>query len=345
MASGASQDLPILFGCGNIGDKDTEHGINLNTPEQLQPLLDTFRAHGHKTIDTSRQYPNTNPGGSETLLGSIDLSWAAIDTKVLSTPGGHAPDNIASSITSSLAALKIPQLNTIYLHFPDRTIPLTSSIPAIASAVLQGQARRWAISNYSVAEVSQIISICKSHDPPLPVPHCYQGHYNALTRHAEPDLLPTLRQHGIAFYAYSPAAAGSFGGPLSNTSSSSPSSTLTGGSRMHLQNPLGAITREFYGKGPQQTAIARVRELAAQHSITSGHEVALRWVQHHSALDARLGDAMVVAASSAPQLEQTLSGLEKGPLPTEVVEAMEDVWRAAKETAPAYSPFLEDRKW
>ena len=292
MGSVGKQDLQIIFGAANVGDTDTTHGIKLNTVEQLQPLLDTFRAHGHTTIDTSRGYPNSNPGGSETLLGKSDISWAQIDTKVISTPGAHAPDQIAASISDALAALKVPQVNTIYLHYPDRTIPLSQVIPAIASAVSKSQARRWAISNYSAAEVDEIVSICKSHS--LPLPHCYQGHYNAIARLAETGLLPTLRKHGIAFYAYSPAAGGAFGTSTSSTSTTN--DELSGGSRMHLQNPIGAIMREFYGKAGQQAAIARARALAEHHGIASGHEVALRWVQHHSALDAAKGDAMVVAA-------------------------------------------------
>lgn len=324
-----NESLQIIFGGGNIGDKDTSNNVKINTLDQLQPLLDVFRAHGHGTIDTSRHYPNANPGGSEALLGASDLTWTNIDTKVTSTPGAHAPDKIAESITASLAALKIPQFNTIYLHFPDRTVPLITVVPAIASAVQCGQARRWAISNYSAAEVDTIISICQTHS--LPPPHSYQGHYNALTRHAETDLLPTLRRHNIAFYAYSPAAGGAF----------SPS----GSSRMQQTDQVGAVTRAFYGKSAQQAAITHVHELAAKYSITSGHELALRWVAHHSALSPEHGDAMVVAASSAAQLEGTLTGLERGPLPGEVVQAMERAWETAKETAPAYSPFLEDLKW
>ncbi|KAK5046084.1 hypothetical protein LTR84_008541 [Exophiala bonariae] len=346
MAPDGKQKLQIIFGCGFIGDKDTTYGVKLNTLEQLQPLLDAFRAHGHTTIDTARGYPITNPGGSETLLGSSDLSWAQLDTKVISTPGAHAPDQIAASIADSLKALQIPQLNTIYLHFPDRSVPFSQTVPAIASAVLNSQARRWAISNYSAAEVDEIVSICKSQS--LPLPHCYQGHYNALTRHAESRLLPTLRKHGIAFYAYSPGAGGSFGAPPSPTSTTTAATrddSTAGGSRILLDNPVGAIMREFYGNDAQQRAIARVRALAEKHDIASGHEVALRWVQHHSALDASKGDGMTVAASSVAQLEKTLTGLERGPLPEEVVRAMEEAWEASKETAPDYSPFLEERKW
>lgn len=326
MGSTSNQSLRVILGGGTMGGKEGSSHAKVNSPESLQQLLAVFRAHGHNTLDTSRAYPSSNPGGSEALLGTTDLSWAKVDTKVTSTAGSHASDKIASSISTSLATLKIPQINTIYLHWPDRTIPLPTVIPAIASAVQNGHARHWAISNYSTDEVTQIVEICKSHS--LPLPTCYQGHYNALTRRAEESLLPLLRRHNIAFYAYSPAAGGALGA----------------NSRMQRDDRVGAITREFYGAPKQQAAVAQVQELARREGI-SGHEVALRWVQYHSALDAALGDAMVIAASSATQLEDTLVGLEKGPLPEDVVAAIEQAWEEAKETAPDYSPFLEDRKW
>lgn len=326
MGSASNQTLKVILGGGNFGANESTSYSKVSSPEELQPLLDVFRSHDHDTIDTSRHYPISNPGGSEALLGSTDLSWANVDTKVISSAGGHDPYKIANSITESLTILKIPQIHTIYLHWPDRTIPLTTVVPAIASAVQRGEARQWAISNYSTTEVSTIISICTSAN--LPFPTCYQGHYNALARRAEASLLPLLRQHSIAFYAYSPAAGGALG---ANT-------------RMQRTDAIGAITREFYGAPAQQAAVARVQELARREGL-DGHEVALRWVQHHSALDVARGDAMVVAASSAAQLESTLVGLEKGPLPAGVVAAIEEAWESAKETAPDYSPFLEDRMW
>lgn len=66
----------------------------------------------------------------------------------------------------------------------------------------------WGISNYTIEDVEQIAAICKAKGYPLPV--AYQGLYNALSRRMEESLLPVLRKHNIAFYAYSPAAGGVF---------------------------------------------------------------------------------------------------------------------------------------
>jgi aflatoxin B1 aldehyde reductase len=74
--------------------------------------------------------------------------------------------------------------------------------------VKEGKMEKWAISNYTIEETKQILEMCEKNGYPKPA--VYQGHYNALTRKMEDELLPLLREHGVAFYAYSPGAGGAF---------------------------------------------------------------------------------------------------------------------------------------
>ena len=204
----AGTPLPAILGCGTIGDP-ADSSVTISTVEQAQAWLNVFRSHGHDTIDTARRYPSPAPGTSEKLLGQTDVaSWATIDTKVFSNPGDHAPEKIGESISGSLADLKVSGVHINYCHFPDRTSSLEGMCKAMAAGVAAGQMKHWAISNYSIDEVESIVSICKEQNYPLPV--VYQGIYSALARKMEDGLLPALRKHNIAFYAYSPAAGGAF---------------------------------------------------------------------------------------------------------------------------------------
>lgn len=75
-------------------------------------------------------------------------------------------------------------------------------------------------------------------------------------------------------------------------------------------------------------------------------EIALRWVRHHSALNMKETggrDGVIVGVSSFDQLQQNLTDLEKGPLPEEVVKALDEAWLMAKATAPEY--WLLDLKY
>lgn len=63
-------------------------------------------------------------------------------------------------------------------------------------------------------------------------------------------------------------------------------------------------------------------------------EVAIRWLQHHSALSP--DDFIVIGASKVSHVEQNCADSEKGPLPEEVVEAAEKAWIMAKARSPVY---------
>lgn len=73
--------------------------------------------------------------------------------------------------------------------------------------------------------------------------------------------------------------------------------------------------------------------LLRRHGV-AGHAVALRWIMHHSALDGGKGDGMTMGASNDWQLEENLKYCQQGPLPDEVVKAIEDSWVVMKPVAP-----------
>jgi aflatoxin B1 aldehyde reductase len=72
-------------------------------------------------------------------------------------------------------------------------------------------------------------------------------------------------------------------------------------------------------------AVDRVIELVSKQGI-NGHAAALRWTVYHSKLQADLGDGIIVAASSVAQLESNFGFIEQGPLPTEVLDAIDEVY-------------------
>lgn len=151
-------------------------------------------------------------GNSESRLGSVEAGKRfLIDTKVKSwEPKSHTKENVLRDIDQSLEKLRIPQINLEYLHVPDRTTPFQEACEAMDEAHKAGKIKSWGLSNYKAEEVQEIVDICEQHG--YVKPSVYQGHYNALVRGGEKALFPTLRKHGMAFYAYSPAAGGFFAG-------------------------------------------------------------------------------------------------------------------------------------
>lgn len=300
-------------------------------------MLQVFTSCGHDTIDTARRYPPGAPGTSESLIGeALELlntsapihppataTQILVDTKVLSNPGCHAPEKIAESVRTSLASLRLKALHTIYLHFPDRSVPLRDPVSALSHTVAAGLAVQWGLSNYTLAEVREVLALCDANG--WVRPRVYQGEYSALRRGIEDGdgdgagageaMLAYLHREGFAFYAFSPAAAGVF----------SPTS-----SRIGAATPVGDIVRSRFGSAEALAAVQRVRDAAAEECL-GGHEVAIRWAFWDGALDGRFGDAVIIGAGSEAQLKETCDFIQKGGLDGGLRGVVDAVWETVRE--------------
>ena len=88
---------------------------------------------------------------------------------------------------------------------------------------------------------------------------------------------------------------------------------------------MGQAYASGYLKENIIATVDRAIALVEKHEI-NGHATALRWTVYHSKLEANLGDAIIVAASSVAQLESNLEYIKQGPLPLDVSEAMDKIY-------------------
>ncbi|KAH9902143.1 aldo/keto reductase [Xylariomycetidae sp. FL2044] len=294
---------------------------SIETPDEVNSFLGAFAAHGHTHIDTSRMY-----GDAEARLGAVGAGKRfSIKTKVMSwQPGFHAKGRVLAEIDASLAALRLEQLEIDMLHVPDRTTPFTEPCEAMDEAYRAGKIKAWGLCSYTAAEVEQICGICEQRG--LVKPSVYEGHYNLLVRGMEEDLLPVLRKHGMAFHAFSPAGGGFFAGNLRKP---------VPGGRFDNSNPTGQMWVKHWDKPAIHAAADKALEVAARHGI-SGHEAALRWTVYHGVLDKEHDDGVILGASSTAQLESNLDAIEKGPLPKEVIAALETAREEVKYEVPPH---------
>jgi aflatoxin B1 aldehyde reductase len=96
--------------------------------------------------------------------------------------------------------------------------------------------------------------------------------------------------------------------------------------------------RERYFKDATFEALRLIEPVAQKHDLTL-LEIALRWCIHHSDLKTRVkggNDGVIIGVSSFAQLEGNLKDLEKGPLPEDVVKALDEAWLISKATTPNY---------
>jgi aflatoxin B1 aldehyde reductase len=310
------QPPKIILGCASWGSP-SDPATKFQTPTEGLPILTTLLSFRHNTIDTSRRYPATAPGTSEEVLGqTLPLlpkggGEIDIDTKTLSAPGCHKPDVLRKSIADSLSALGVKSVNSIYLHFPDRSVPLSDPVSTLSDAVRQGQAKRWGLSNYTVEDLGEILRLCDEHG--WVKPGVFQDAYNPLNRKSE-GIIELCHRNGLAFYAYSPGASGVL----------SPSST-----RLQADNYIGNATRNLYSNTQMEAVIDRVRKEAELKGM-NGHEIALRWTVWDGMLDGEEGDGVVLGCSSQRQLRESLEWVKKGPLDEELRELVGSIWESVK---------------
>lgn len=307
-------------------------GVRVSTHADAEALLDVFQKHGHVEVDTARTYGN---GSCEEFLGAIGWQDRSLQmaTKLYPTARvdmkwmfegefTHSPSSLRRGLMDSLKALNAKKVDLFYLHGPDRKVPFEETLGEVNKLHQEGFFERFGISNYQSWEVAKICEICKANN--WVMPNVYQGLYNAYHRVVEGELVPCLRHYGISFYVFNPLA----GGLLTSRYHRGQIEFETG-ERFDPSTRQGQFHRNRYWNDANFAAVENLRPIISQHGISES-EAALRWLAHHSALKKDLGDAVVVGASSKAHLEENLAALGKGPLPDDVVAALDAGWAHTK---------------
>ncbi|KAJ5757209.1 aldo/keto reductase [Penicillium nucicola] len=321
-----SSDLKIVFGAMTIGQAGLP-GCRQTTPKEVKDVLDKFQQHGHREVDTSRIYAQ---GTSETFLGNS--SWQErglkMQTKIYPSAGKimgdtenytFSPEDLRRALTASLEALQCDQVDLWYLHAPDRKTPLEVTLCEVNRLHGEGKFKRLGLSNFMSWEVAQVCEICDRHG--WIRPSVYQGIYNPVHRAIEAELLPCLRNYGIALYAFQPLAGGVLTGRYQYDTTS-----FEAGSRYDPNNKQSATMNARYWDKTTFEALNIIQKAAEKHDL-SVPECAFRWLVHHSQLNSSHGDALIIGASSVVQLENNLADIEKDTLPDDVLQALEEAWQ------------------
>jgi aflatoxin B1 aldehyde reductase len=107
------------------------------------------------------------------------------------------------------------------------------------------------------------------------------------------------------------------------------------GSRFDPKGVQGRHFRRWYWNEAYFNALDVIRPVAKKLGMTTA-EAAVRWANHHSLMMREHGDAVIIGASSAAQLEVNLTNLEMGPLPEEMVKAFDEGWEIVKGVCAPY---------
>jgi len=321
--------LNIVMGTGNVGEAG-KSGVRIHDVNELGGMLDILQAHGHSKVDTSRVY---GEGTSEEYLAKVDWQrrGLSVDTKLFPVKEEifHTPEDLRKHLLKSLDALGTKKINTWYLHGPDRSTPYEVTMKAVDELYKEGYFERFGLSNFASWEVAEIVGICRANGYIQPT--VYQGLYNAIHRKVEPELFPCLRKYGISFYEFNPLAGGLLTGRYVDATDH-----VEEGARFDSDKGFGQLYRKRYWNEHNFQALRIIRDAAKKAELTMP-EVALRWLSHHSLLKREAGDGVIIGASSIQHVAQNLSDFEKGPLPDDVVKALDEAWIIV---APYATPYF-----
>lgn len=118
------------------------------------------------------------------------------------------PEYVRKALASSLTRLAVDTIDLWYAHYPDPATPIEETVGAMADAVHAGKVRYLGLSNVTAEQVRRAHKV-------HPI-SAVQYEYSLWRRDAEADLLPTLRELGIALVGWSPLGSGFLTGTVSN---------------------------------------------------------------------------------------------------------------------------------
>ncbi len=217
----------------------------LDTADMYGPFTNE-RLVGRAIADRREQVVVATKFGNERRE---DGGWVGINGK---------PEYVRSACEASLERLGVDHIDLYYQHRVDKTVPIEDTVGAMAELVSEGKVRYLGLSEASPQTIRRAHAV-----HPITA---LQSEYSLWTRDPEEEILPTVRELGIGFVAYSPLGRGFLSGKYKQ-----PEDLPEDDFRRHHPR--------FQGENFQQNLrlVERIEEIAAEKGVTAG-QLALAWV-------------------------------------------------------------------
>jgi len=168
------------------------------------------------------------------------------------------PEHVRETVEGSLRRLGTDVIDLLYQHRVDPAVRIEDTVGAMAELVTAGKVRFLGLSEASPATLRRAVKVY-----PISV---LQTEYSLWERGVEAEILPTCRELGIGFVAYSPLGRGFLTGKAQRIEEMS-------------EDDFRRSQPRFTGSNfdHNMALVAIVREVAARRGATPG-QVALAWL-------------------------------------------------------------------
>ena len=218
-------------------------------------FLDTADVYGPFTNEVlvGKAIKGKRPG---VILATKFGNVRAPDGKFIGQNG--RPEYVKAACDASLGRLGVDHIDLYYQHRVDRAVPIEETVGAMADLVQEGKVRFLGLSEASAQTVRRAHAV-----HPIAA---LQTEYSLWSRDVEDEILPTVRELGIGFVAYSPLGRGFLTGQIKR-----PEDIAEGDWRKNHPR--------FQGENFQRNLdlVRRVEALARQKRCTPG-QLALAWL-------------------------------------------------------------------
>ena len=193
---------------------------------------------GYRHVDTAAMYGNEAEVGDAIRNSKVARDEIFLTTKVWTDD--IEEEALLASARASLERLRLDRVDLLLIHWPNRRIPLESSIKGLCRAKAEGLTRNIGVSNFTVALLDRAIELAASHGETIVGNQC--EYHPWLDQSA---VLAACKRHGVAFTSYSPLGRGDL---VSNATvmeiakklGRTPTQIIL---RWHLQQGIAAIPR------------------------------------------------------------------------------------------------------
>jgi aryl-alcohol dehydrogenase-like predicted oxidoreductase len=184
-----------------------------------------------------------------------DGTWVGINGR---------PEYVRAACEASLARLGVEHIDLYYQHRVDKTVPIEETVGAMAELVAAGKVRFLGLSEAAPATIRRAHAV-------HPI-SALQTEYSLWSRDPEREILPTVRELGIGFVAYSPLGRGFLAGRFRSAQAVDGEGDFR---KRHPRFQADNLARNL-------ELLRRLDEIARDKGVSPA-QLALAWVLHRGA--------------------------------------------------------------
>lgn len=299
----------LCLGTMTFGGKGVWQAVGQLTAKEAETLVNIAFDAGVNLFDTANVY---SEGASEELLGSALISLGCprdhyvVATKVRGTMGpgpnesGLSRGHIFSSIDASLSRLQLDYVDLYQIHGDDTDTPVEETVTALNDVVRSGKARYVGFSNLSAWKAMKALAYAEAKGFARFV--SAQMYYSIAGRDIEREIVPLLKDTGLALLPWSPLAGG----------------LLSGKYELGKPGPSGARRSSFDFPPVDKARLSRI--LPVLHGVAEAEGVSMARVALAWMLTKPFVTSIICGAKTTEQLKDNLSASEVRLLPEQIAE-------------------------